>query len=294
MPFAIKVTVFSSSGEKVALLFNGGVSQMPGSPTLVGSVLQPGFAGVDLNFLGTLSSGGNNVAWLGLSDGGSVVKGGIYYFSVESVDSFGKITTYTIPINVIAPKGANEINIFNSAGELVYHESFNSLTATATDLALDALSFAPAMGKLNGQLRSAAGASSPWSWDGRGSDGRLLSSGIYTIQLSSPLPGQASKPVIYQVQLLDAPEARDASPRAVYVPGGFLIRYDASAVAGGLHARLYNMAGELAGQAGPSGTPGELGFEAGGMASGIYIVVLEYQSPTGARKRSVIKAAILH
>jgi flagellar hook assembly protein FlgD len=294
MAVDIKVKVFDSAGEQVAVLYQGGVSQMPGSPQLSGGAVQPGFHGVDVVFDGILENGLNQVPWLGTTDTGAFASSGTYYILVVATDNFGNVSSYSLPVTVMQPVGENAINIYNSAGELVYHESFHSLSVSATDLELESNAFAPQQGKLNGTLRSSSGASAGWSWDGRASDGHLVNPGIYTIQLINAQPGQSSMPALKQVQVLTAPETLSGAPRLLSAPGGFVLRYDPSAMAKAPRVRLYNLAGELVGAALAETASGELSLRLNGAASGVYIVIFEYESLSGMRQRVVLKGVMLN
>jgi hypothetical protein len=295
LPAAFKVTVkvYNAAGEEVALLYSGGVTSMPGSPTLSGGVVQPGYQGTRLGFSGVLDSGLSTLSWDGTNNSGGPVSGGVYSIHVESTDPFGGVSSYNLSVSVIQSMAGSRISIFNSAGELVYHEDFHALSATVTDLALDQSAFSPAAGKLNGTLRSGAGVSSAWSWDGKGMDGQLLSPGVYTIQLNNQVAGETSKPLIRQVQIIAAPDATDAAPLLLSTGGAWVLRYQAAAVASGLSVRLYNLAGELVGSAPAGGPSGEAVLPSASLSSGVYVVVFEYQAPSGLRKRSLIKAALL-
>jgi hypothetical protein len=289
----IVVSVFASNGERVALLYSGGVSQLGGAPALLGTAVQPGFVGASLLFDGLLQSGGNQVAWLGLNDNGSVVEGGVYTFQINATDSFGRVSSYSIPINVIQPVGENAVNIFNSAGELVYHESFRSLTVSATELQLNDNAFSPQQGKLNGSLRNSNGTLAPWSWDGRASDGHLVAPGIYTVQLVNAQAGQSSRAELKQVQVLTAPEGLDPAPKLLSLDGILTLYFDPSVMAGLPALRLYNLAGELVPGKQIQTGPGQVQIELPQAASGVYILAMDYQSPSGSKEHRVLKAFIL-
>ena len=307
MPNQMKVYVYNSAGEQVLLLFDGGISVIGGAPTLDSSLISSGYSGANLNFMGQLSSGGKSLYWNGVTDNGGMVSGGIYYFKVEQVDPFGAVTSYTIPIQVIEPKGENKISIFNSAGELVYEESFRSLTFTVSDLALLSTSFAPsfdatglALSKLDGYLRDGNGGSYAWNWDGRNSNGTVVSPGVYSIVLLMDAPAGGQQKVIKQVQVLAALDSNDASP-AIYgvhpitdasLKGGLVLTYR-SAATSSVRARIYNLAGELIAEAADGSPSGSLILRPGSMSSGIYIIEFEYRTPSGSNTRSNIKAAIL-
>jgi hypothetical protein len=301
MPFQIVVKAYNSAGEEVALLYSGGISAMPASPGLSGTLLQPGHSGVNLVFAGSLQNGSNLLPWDGLSGGGSPLSGGIYHLKVESTDSFGATSTYNLALSVVVPAPANTISIFNSAGELVYQEGFHSLTSTVTGLSLQDGAFAPAfdlngvaISKAKGMIHSSDGASSAWSWDGKNSKGEVVSAGIYTLQLSSAQNGVQQSKLYKKIQVLAAPEAFDAAPLAFYSPDGFVhLRYDPAGAAGGARAGLYSLAGELALRGAALQGSGALSLDARGLAGGIYILVFEYSSPSGQRKRSLLKVGII-
>jgi hypothetical protein len=309
MPFHITVKVFGASGEQVAVLYVGGISEMPGSPKLLGSLVQSGYQGVDIAFAGLLKDGSSLLSWKGLNDSGGSVVGGVYYIHVESVDQFGTVSSYNLGVNVIEPVGQNTISIFNSAGELVYQESYQSLTGTVTDLTLQSQAFAPAfdspgnpLNKVEGEIRSNTGVVSPWTWDGRNSQGLLVKPGVYSIQLSSAVAGGAPAKLTRQIQVLAAPDEMDAGAILLYSPatasslaahGGMLLRFNSAAVLGNARARLYNLAGELVGQADAGAASGQLRIGMDRHAAGIYIVIFEYTTPSRVKKRSLLKAAVL-
>jgi hypothetical protein len=293
MGLNIVVSVFNSNGERVALLYSGGVSMLGAAPALLGSAVQPGFVGASLLFDGILQSGANQVAWLGMNDSGAPVAGGVYTFQVNATDSFGRVSSYSIPINVIQPVGDNEINIFNSAGELVYHESFRSLTVSATELQLNDNAFSPQQGKLNGTLRSSNGAQVPWSWDGRASDGHLVAPGIYTVQLVNVQAGQGGRTELKQVQVLTAPEGLDPSPKLLSLGGALILRFDPTVMRSAPQLRLYNLAGELVPGRQSLSAAGEMTVVLPQAASGVYVLVMDYESPSGTRQRRILKTALV-
>jgi hypothetical protein len=61
-----------------------------------------------------------------------------------------------------------------------------------------------------------------------------------------------------------------------------------------VHARLYTLAGELAGSASAPAAGGILQMGTSSLAGGVYILSFEYSSPAGQRKRELIKAAIVN
>lgn len=257
--------------------------------------------GVKLNFDGMLSSGSQSLTWTGANDSGIPVSGGIYYIHVESVDQFGTVSSYNLAVNVVEPVGENKISIFNSAGELVYYQSFHSLTSTVTDLLMQDNSFVPlfdaagiSLSQAKGQIRSNDGLVAPWSWDGKNSQGHVVAPGIYTIVLASTVAGGPVTKVFRKIQVLAAPDAFDAAPLLYYSSSGeLLLRFNAAATAGPVHARLYNLAAELVGEGEEGPSKGSLRIDARHLAGGIYLLVFDYSTPSALRKRAVLKAGIV-
>jgi len=301
MPLDISVAVYNSAGEEVALLYHGGVSSMPSSPKLDALVLVPGISGVKLLFSGILQDGSKSLAWSGQTATGALVAGGVYTIKTETKDSFGKTSSYAKSVNVVDSPPSSEVNIYNSAGELVYHQDLTQTAQVMTDLDLSVSSFAPAfdsagnaLSKITGQLRSGTGALTPWSWDGRTAAGLVAAPGVYTIQLVSHLPGQGSKPVIRQIQVLGAVDQEDAAPKVLAAaPGDPLLTmtFKASALGGAGRVSLYNLAGELVAQKTALPSSGKVEFDSSRFSSGLYFLVLDYSTPSGTKRQVVIKAA---
>jgi flagellar hook assembly protein FlgD len=275
---------------------------MPSAPKLDQALVLAGTSGTTLKFDGTLANSGKSLVWMGDSAIGSPVSGGVYTIKIDTKDVFGKTSSYSLSVNVIEAAPANEINIYNSAGELVYHQALTQAAQVMTDLDLKENSFAPAfdsngvaLSKITGQLRSGTGAVTPWSWDGRTSSGLVAQPGVYSIQLVSQLPGQGSKPVLRQIQVLGAVDLEDAAPKVLLTPPGskFLTLYFKSTGVVAGQASLYNMAGELVGQVPVDRYSGKVEFETGRLAAGVYLAEFEYVSPSGSKRRVVLKAAIL-
>src|SRR5205823_3856585 len=145
------------------------------------------------------------------------------------------------------------------AGELVFEQSFRSLTFTVSDLSLLQSSFAPsfdaaglALSKLDGLLRDGSGSSQAWSWDGRNSNGLVVGPGVYSIVLLMDASAGGSQKVVRQVQVLAAPDEFEAAPRILGVQpageadlrNGLALAYNPAAAVS-VRARIYNLAGEL-------------------------------------------------
>ncbi|MES2202279.1 MAG: hypothetical protein V4498_08515, partial [candidate division FCPU426 bacterium] len=303
MPYYLKVAVYNSAGEQVALLYVGGITLMPGAPRLNGTVVLAGVTGVSLSFDGTLANGSNQVSWTGLAGSGSPVKGGIYYIKTTVLDSFGDEQTYAAQISVIEALSKTEINIFNSAGELVYHRSF-STGDQGIGLTLDQDAFSPISKSLKGEIKRESGSITSWSWDGRNDQGLLVSAGIYTIQLLADRAEGGETKVLRQVQVVAEQDTEDAHALVLNSPlreadlkqyGGVPVRYwDYAVRAGSAQGRLYDLSGRLVSQAlADPHQPGQMILPLRQAAGGIYVLAFEYLTPSGTAKRAMLKVAVI-
>jgi hypothetical protein len=300
----VKVAVYNSAGELVALLYDGKITQMPGEPALVGSVVVLGQQGVKLVFLGTLESGGNSVSWMGQVNGTSPAKGGVYYLHTTVLDSFGDETAYTKAVTLLEPKGKNTVSIFNSAGELVYHKDLSGLSEPMISLTLQKDSFVPTQGNLKGELRGTQGATSLFTWDGKNDKGQLVSSGVYTIQLLADTPEGAETKILRQVAVIANNDDQDAGAIVLNSPiteqtfqqtGGIEVRYHAVAVQpGSAKAGFYDLSGRLIAQANDPSNNGRLILPAPAtLAAGIYLIRFDYLTSNATPKHTAIKVAVI-
>ncbi|MES2202464.1 MAG: hypothetical protein V4498_09445, partial [candidate division FCPU426 bacterium] len=304
MPYQLKVAVYNSAGELVALLYSGGISQMPGAPQLSSGTVLAGVSGAALAFGGVLATGSSQVTWQGLTNAGDPARGGIYTLKTTVMDSFGNETSYANLVSVLEPLNKNEINVYNSAGERVYHAGLAlSLGEPGISLELDTLSFAPLNKPLKGEIRGENGSVAPWSWDGRNEKGRLVTAGIYTVQLVADRAEGGQTKILRQVAVIAEQDGEDAGALALGSPvteaslrkyGGLPLHYLASAVASGsARASLYDLSGRLTAKAEDPANSGLLILPSPQVAAGLYVAVFEYDSHAGSHKRKLIKIAVL-
>src|SRR5260221_338142 len=100
---------------------------MPTKIKLSASSFVSGSGSLSIDYATLLSNGGSSITWTGLSQNGQAVAGGVYVIKTEFVDSFGKVTEFEQQAQVLAAPSAGGISIYNSAGELVYHEALGVL-----------------------------------------------------------------------------------------------------------------------------------------------------------------------
>jgi hypothetical protein len=300
----MKVAVYNSAGEQVMLLFDGFAQGIP--IEIIASneafVLGSGSLGLDYGIL--LSNGNSALAWEGTNQSGQAVSGGVYTVKTQFVDSFGKLTEFSGQVQILAPPPAPSIGVYNAAGELVYFEQLSSYSGSVTGLDLESHVLVlegdgmPGQ-KLGGTLHGNLGPLS-WSWDGRNSQGNLVSQGVYKIHLISGQGGGVM--VAKSVQVLAPQPVELSALKPVVAPhpvmgnwlgagNGLSLRFIASS--GTLQGRLFNLAGELVSSATAQASAGQMQFYPGALSSGIYLMALDYRHGSGARSRLQLKLIVL-
>jgi hypothetical protein len=290
--FVTQVKVYNSAGEEVGILYEAlGLYQMPTGM----SVLQGGFL-PDSGGKGLLSleGPGLTLAWDGKNAQGQIVSSGVYYVSVEVTDAFGKVETWTSPLSVIRTENSAKIQVFNSAGELVWSQK-EALTNTA-QLSLSSRELLPTTTGSGLKIQYGAGASDFIYWNGLNNAGLAVTSGTYIIEVTQDSPGAARKVYTASVTVLQlSDQVFDALlPSANPVHAGVnqititLTGAGAGTVATG---GAYSLAGDLVGTL--SGTSTLTWTIPGALASGVYLVRVEATNTIGRRRAAILKIALL-
>jgi hypothetical protein len=246
-------------------------------------------------------------SWNGLGDTGRAVAAGEYSIKIESIDPFGRPTSIILSVIVLPAVMENRLNVFNSAGELVVDLSslFNisagiALTGMSLDRASMALAFNPATGTtlspVTITLTEAKGYTHTLQWDGRNRQGRAVNSGMYSVQLSVEGAG-GSQLISRQLEIL-ATGPSNAGARAWLAPnpassGPVKIFYPVASAGGPARVKAYDLLGQVVARAGDSQGNGTVEMEIGALASGIYLVDLEFQDKAGYPCRKVLRLAVV-
>jgi hypothetical protein len=292
--FVARVKVFNSAGEEVGLLYDAlGLYIRPTGM----SVVQGGFL-PDNSGLGLLSLDGTGVvlSWNGKNAQGQTVSSGVYYVSVEVMDAFGKVETWTSPLSVIRTETNAFVQVFNSAGELVWSQKEPLAGNAAAQLQLSSRELLPSASGSGLKITYGSGAADFVYWNGLNNAGAAVASGTYIIEVTQDSPDSAKK--IYtesvtvlqpKTQVFDAILA-SANP----VPAGVkqititLTGASAGTVATG---GAYSLSGDLVGTL--SGTSTLTWDIPGTLASGVYLVRVEATNTLGRRRAAILKIALL-
>ncbi len=291
--------MYNSAGELVDHAADG--QALYQQPTGLGS-LQAGFV-PDAGGEGRVVVLGPQVAlgWNGADSAGQWVASGTYTLVLTSRDPFGQVTTFTCQVTVIREPADVQVEIYNSAGELVRHFSGQADDPrSGAQLSVSSQSFAasglPGQGLVI-QYGSASG--DTVTWDGRNDQGDLAQSGTYTVKVLRQLPGSSPTVLTDTVTLLDVSGdplagALAAPDPALAGQGRVEILLGAPA-AQGVRAAVYDQAGEkvadLEAAAGSRGLTWDISGRR--MAEGVYLIVLSTRDARGRVARKVLKEALL-
>jgi hypothetical protein len=297
VPFNLKARVYNAAGELVRVLYDGGATQLPISLVPDKDSFVGGLDQVGLPLNGRLSNGATALFWDGSNSAGQWVSAGTYYVKLEAVDSFGHITSLGAAVSVLPPPGEAWLRLSNDAGELIWQAQLPVL-ATGFSLNSETLGIAgegqagSGLGVLKITLDEPRGTSPQLQWDGRNSQGHLVSSGVYNLVLSTTQQGGASTVQVAKVSVLrgaDGDLLGDAvlGPNPVKGQPWVELRYTPYAGLGA-YAELYTLAGERVAQGADPTLSGSLRLPLGGISGGVYVCVVR-QGPA----RKVMKLAVL-
>ena len=136
------------------------------------------------------------------------------------------------------------------------------------------------------------------TWNGINSQGQLVASGNYTVQLLSTAAGNSTIVASKGFVILDAPDA-NGTPKVTVGPDPLgpldtQLVFAFSSLPAGCSAavRLYNLAGELVAQGVGSAASGKVVMQAGNWAAGVYVADFEVRQGGGMRSRQLIRLAV--
>ncbi|MGD0565962.1 MAG: hypothetical protein ABSA34_01365, partial [Candidatus Goldiibacteriota bacterium] len=250
-------------------------------------------------------------SWDGKTDAGQPAASGTYYLAVDETDTYGHVTDITKTITLIQDSTYIQLNIFNSAGELVrkitdYNFIFppDFLSGTA---ALGVIMNVPAVittkeANLSPvQVMFGSQTGDFMLWDGKNNSGISVSSGVYEMQIvvktESLLAVVASK----SVTVLENNDVFIGEIKALPNPymgsgNGIEFRWTSNET-GNMSITIFNMSGELIRILNTKLENGSMKWDtataSGNLVSnGLYIAVLQGISGGGNIARLKVKVAI--
>jgi len=326
-PFVLTIEAFNEAGETVKIIADSAVSQdiddfmmsVNGEEfdPLTG-IYNPNEGPIMIEFPGVKLPGqitGNAAfTWDGLNDNGQDINMGVYYIKVSLRDLYGHVETRTNPIQVLRSDEYVRMNVFNAGGELIRSMEVPRPPQSIVDIG----QVDPVLHIRNDGAPIVSinyGGMSPLTWDGTNSQGRLVTNGVYEIQLQSKtangLEDISSKQVIILREqgstVITDPSDPEAWPKIIPNPkiitgdgqDTITFQWFITGAEGKVLIRIYNMAGELVDRIEAPLLPNQCDWDlrtSGNhpVASGMFIVIMEGISDIGitefvTRKFVIIK-----
>ncbi len=300
-PITVQVAVYNSVGELVKTLLVQNFAQTISSFQLSSTSLTNQVSSVAVSILGVVAT------WDGTAQNGTEVTNGQYFIKVQSTDSLGVVTTVTRTVGVNRSLSTLSVAVYNETGEVVKHlyqgivpsnsNTIQSVVLSSTVVTPGSPTVSPSSSSIT-VLVAMAGAGVTLAWDGTNDQGGMVTNGQYYVE-ASWLNGGDDQVVTQQVSVVDGSRGM--------VPGQLLV--EPNVLAGGqtaavftvdsaqgftLRVRVYDVAGELVGAVqGPSGADQAV-WNAGGMASGLYIAVVDLEGPNGHVVYKTTKLVVRH
>jgi len=296
-PVQLTVTLFNSAGEVVRVLYQGGAQSVPSGLSLSSPLLVEGTS-LQLQLGTLLPDGQNSLSWTGLNADGQMVAGGMYTFQTKYSNTFGQVTTYTQSVQVVDASAGQGVNIFNSAGELVWWSALpqtgvgtGAITLSSTRLAL---AYNPATGKLTNQLVITLQGGASVTWDGLSTQGTPVQSGSYTVQVISGADmGVTTKTLVLLATGQGLPSAAmTVAPNPLRPGQPLTVAYTPYPGCQGV-CEVYTLTGRLATLGTDPDGSGTITLNPSGLAPGIYFLEFRQQSSGSVAARSVAKIAVV-
>ena len=315
-PYLLTITIYNEAGEVVRVIASEAVSAPVTSVEYYAKgVTNPSVISKDgkleirlprVETPSTFGTGSTTYYWDAINAQSQEVDTGVYYIKIETLDPYGHTTTMIKDLTVMRIDEYVELNIFNSAGEIIrkIRQEKNVITDTVTlDKLGDRLIFTK-----DGQetiIKYGNNIGDYIMWDGKNQAGEIVSSGIYEVQIvlknaKDGVISEASKTVTVLREGKLYIEELKAIPNPYIKGSGGIIRFEwilQSIETGDVSIRIYNVAGELIrkleGDLGAGNILWDLKTEERRLASrGIYIAVMDAKNNEGYKDSRIIKFAI--
>jgi hypothetical protein len=307
VPDHLILAVYNSAGERVRQLFDGGAQRLPAKLELSQALGADGSLRVSIGLSGLVYDPVlgpvNQVVWDGRNDGGQQVSGGIYTVKAELIDQWGTITSLADLIQKLPSHPANELIIFNSAGEIVARPAlpgghrYTRIELEKDQVASQAQPSGAIVLDLRFVLTDESGGQHLLVWDGRNSEGAPVASGSYMAELIYSPQGNGGARVIETKGFVVLQAAADAGLAKAYsapnpLRGGqdLWVYYEAGADCQVL-GRLYDLSGQKVAETVDGDGNGPLRVPMAGLANGIYLLDLEKRQGRSVLARRLLKVA---
>ncbi len=299
------IAVYNEAGELVNQVATKEQSQALenvslGSSSAITGINSPGGA-VTVYFDGTPIA-----IWNGLNSNGTPATNGTYFLKVDNIESSGTVVSETLPVVVSRTINQIAVLIYNQAGEVVRHlyaYLSNTGSASTLDMNLSVPMIAPSEtgsgGSVPTQLNILLSNGTTIIWDGKSDNGSFVQSGEYFVELNTN--GSSGGLIVKQVSVEDNNNSAGAGtvtawPNILKASNGSLVTnfHTNSSLSLTLNASIYTVSGELVQVINGNQGSNQVAWNAAGVASGIYIAVVEEMDTDGGLlSRQTVKVVLI-
>ena len=292
--FTVRVSVYNEAGEVIKVILVQKMDHPIEGLTLQGSNTITSLKGptghIDIYYQGVYVG-----TWDGTNASGDPAPNGVYNIKADNVDNFGVVRSATQQAMVSRSLYKSTVLVYNSAGEIVRHlYSYvdDPGLAGVSGVQLSTSVIKPSYGQPAGvpsEVTISLSNGTTVVWDGRSDTGVFVQSGQYFLEIHSSDGTGGDATVTKQVSVQDA-DRNGGMGDVLILPnvvepakkGGAVTFTTAAGANLSLRARVYTMAGELV--TALEGVPGSgiIAWNAAGLASGLYITVVEVKDGNGA------------
>ena len=304
--FTVKINVYNEAGEVVKQIYLQQLSQPINNFSIQATdsitSLNGANKAVTLVYQGTVLA-----IWDGTTADGDPATNGSYYIKVDNIDNTGAITSTTQQVTVSRSLAKSTILIYNEAGEEVkdlvtyFDDPGQGLPSSQVQLSGSVIEPGAPSGAVPNQLTITLADGTTVTWNGTNTNGAYVQSGQYFLEIHTDNGNGSQTTVIKQVSV----DGRSigsglgivtAAPNRVGRNSGPVTFTNNSAMNLLMKVNLYTTDGELVKTVtGDNGVNPPV-LTTGGLASGLYIAVVDLQNPNGggAMGRQTLKIVILH
>jgi len=317
-PYILTISAYNEAGELVKVIATSPVSSeftsayMLVSGTVV-DLYDPSDGTLQFSLPGLRGPGQENgtgmtFTWNGTTNANQVVAPGNYYIKVSTTDTYGHVDTKIEDLQILYIQEYVDVNIFNSAGELVrrLQAPYNGTSVVSLGVD-DVLQVGKDMSNII--IGYAPGNSNSMQWDGKNREGETVSSGTYEIQVviqtSQGTRIMASKTVVVlDAAVTDIISEIKLKPNPVVVTDSAskkVVFQWAASGDGTAVIHIFNKTGELVRiinstlADGVAGISWDLTTSSGNdVSSGIYVCVIRAVQDSGGTQTKIIKMAVIN
>lgn len=295
MPYTVKVGIYNAAGELVKQVLTENSSQAIGSLSLPSGNAITSLTGQGSS-ISIYANGVPLATWDGSGASGNPVSNGSYFVRVDSIDSQGTDQSFSENVTVSRPLGKITAVICNAAGEVV-RVLYTVTTGTTNDAvtSLQLSSSVLTVGPPSAQVILEMNNGLSVAWDGRGSNGQLVTNGVYFVQVYSTNGTGGEQVLTQQVTVINGGTRGGivtACPN-IWVPGDPPIVVKSSQTSLTLNVKLYDLAGERVGDFQGASGSSQAALDLDHLAAGVYIALTELWDGNGELvSRQTLKVAV--